>query len=84
MAQGRSTKIISMIKWIRTSGLSIKKSFSLRPSGKHLQGTGDASYVLTNYQLEITANQVIFSSRQKQSGDELFSHSSVAAVDLRV
>ena len=29
MAQGRSTKIISMIKWIRTSRLSIKNSFSL-------------------------------------------------------
>ena len=25
MAQGRSTKIISMLKWIRTSSLSIKK-----------------------------------------------------------
>ena len=30
MAQGRSTKTISMIKWIRTSRLSIKKSLSLR------------------------------------------------------
>jgi hypothetical protein len=31
MAQGRSTKVISMIKWVRTSRLSIKKylSFSL-------------------------------------------------------
>ena len=29
MAQGRSTKIISMIKWIRTSRLSIKNSLSL-------------------------------------------------------
>ena len=28
MAQGRSTKIISMIKWIRTSRLSIKNSLS--------------------------------------------------------
>ena len=28
MAQGRSTEIISMIKWIRTSRLSIKKSLS--------------------------------------------------------
>ena len=26
MAQGRSTRIISMIKWIRTSRLSIKNS----------------------------------------------------------
>jgi len=30
MAQGRSTKIISMIKWIRTSRLSIKNSLSTR------------------------------------------------------
>ena len=29
MAQGRSTKIISMIKWIRTSRLTIKTSLSL-------------------------------------------------------
>ena len=29
MAQGRSTKIISTIKWIRTSRLSIKNSLSL-------------------------------------------------------
>ena len=30
MAQGRSVKIISMIKWIRTSRLSMKNSFSLQ------------------------------------------------------
>ena len=29
MAQGRSTKIISMIKWIRTSRLAMKISLSL-------------------------------------------------------
>ena len=29
MVQGRSTKIISMIKWIRTSRLSIKISLSV-------------------------------------------------------
>ena len=28
MAQGRSTRIISMMKWIRTSRLSIKNSLS--------------------------------------------------------
>ena len=28
MAQGRSTKIISIVKWIRTSRLSIKNSLS--------------------------------------------------------
>jgi len=31
MAQDRSTKIISMIKWIRTSRLSMKNSLSTRP-----------------------------------------------------
>jgi len=38
MAQGRSTKIISMVKWIRTSRLSIKHSLSLwwRGEGKPL------------------------------------------------
>ena len=34
MAQGRSTKIISMIRWIRTSRFSIKKSLE-RGGGKH-------------------------------------------------
>ena len=33
MAQGRSTKIISMITWIRTSRLSIKNSLSLSACG---------------------------------------------------
>jgi len=32
MAQGRSTKIISTSKWIRTSKLSMKHSLSLRVS----------------------------------------------------
>ena len=31
MAQGRSTKIISMIKWIRIGRLSIKSSLSESP-----------------------------------------------------
>ena len=30
MAQGQSTKIISMIKWIRTRGLSMKDSLSVK------------------------------------------------------
>ena len=30
MAQGRSTEIITMIKWIRTSRFSIKNSLSLQ------------------------------------------------------
>ena len=30
MAQGRSTKVISMIKWIRTSRLSKQNSLSLK------------------------------------------------------
>jgi len=39
MAQGRSTKIISMIKWIRTSRLSIKSSLSDREAmAARLQG----------------------------------------------
>jgi len=33
MAQGRSTKIISMMKWIRASRLSIKNSLSLYREG---------------------------------------------------
>ena len=37
MAQGRSTKIISMIKWIRTSRLSIKNSLSV---DRRLEGRG--------------------------------------------
>ena len=32
MAQGRSTKIISTMQWIRTSRLSIKNSLSALPS----------------------------------------------------
>ena len=35
MAQGRSTETISMIKWIRTSRLSIKNSLSGRPAVLH-------------------------------------------------
>ena len=45
MAQGRSTKIIKMIKWIRTIRLSIKNSLSkgLRcPPGKHGHDLGGA------------------------------------------
>ena len=38
MAQGRSTKIISMMKWIRTSRVSIKKSLSSLDSGGDLVG----------------------------------------------
>ena len=34
MAQGRSSKIISMIKWIRTSRLSVKNCLSARPLGQ--------------------------------------------------
>ena len=39
MAQGRSTKIISMIKWIRTSRLSIKNSLSLTRPLPSKEGT---------------------------------------------
>jgi len=45
MAQGRSTKIISMIQWIRTSRLSITKSLSLQGYYKAItqefEGKGD-------------------------------------------
>jgi len=41
MAQGRSTEIISMIKWIRTSRLSMKNSLSSQtPALSH--GPGQA------------------------------------------
>jgi len=46
MAQGRSTKIISMIKWIRTSRLSIQNSLSLesgRSRAELASGTGETS-----------------------------------------
>ena len=46
MARGRSTKIISMIKWIRTSGLSIKISLSLLVQVCSLKGhRGDVTSV---------------------------------------
>ena len=42
MAPGRSAKIISMIKWIRTSRLSIKKTLSLsRWAGRDTKGLVD-------------------------------------------
>ena len=34
MAQGRSTEIVSMIRWIGTSRLSTKNSFCLRGGGR--------------------------------------------------
>ena len=40
MAQGRSTEIISMIKWIRTSRLSIKISITLGSGGRNEPGSG--------------------------------------------
>jgi len=39
MAQGRSTETISMIKWIRTSRLSIKNSLSLQERGISISST---------------------------------------------
>ena len=44
MAQGRSTKIISMIKWIRTSRLSIKNS--LYQAGPDALGGGRVPHAL--------------------------------------
>ena len=52
MAQGRSTEIITMIKWIRTSRLSIKNSLSLlglRPSGS-LVGVTDGAALASDGQ----------------------------------
>jgi len=40
MAQGRSTKIISMIKWIPTSRLSMNNSLSLGGGGVEEDGDG--------------------------------------------
>ena len=40
MVQGRSTKIISMIQWIRTSRLSMKKSLCIQGGG----GTSRSSH----------------------------------------
>ena len=42
MAQGRSTKIISMIQWIRTSGLSIKNPLYGRLAGQFGEQTSVA------------------------------------------
>ena len=41
VVQGRSTKVISTIKWIRTSRLSIKNSFSLDTPVLHGGGLGN-------------------------------------------
>ena len=41
MAQGRSTKIITMIKWIRTSRLSIKNSLS---NVNHARGLNTSTF----------------------------------------
>ena len=41
MAQGRSTKIIYMITWIRTSRLSVKKSLSWVAVADGLESLGD-------------------------------------------
>ena len=43
MAQGRSTKVVSMIKWIRTSRLSRKNSLSLSGAPRAWGGGGDAN-----------------------------------------
>ena len=41
MVQGRSTKIISMIRWIRTSRLTIQNSLSLLERGEGGQASSD-------------------------------------------
>ena len=47
MAQGRSTKIISMIKWIRTSRLSIKNSLSAGTVCEHFEFSHEFSAVFS-------------------------------------
>ena len=60
MAQGRFHEMISMIKWIRTSRLSIKNSFSLQVSGFRILGLGSgvchrsSSYCLLLSSLELS------------------------------
>jgi len=51
MAQGRSTKVISMNKWIRTSGLSIKNSLIL--SGE-LDDEVDSDQWVVNKELSLS------------------------------
>ena len=41
MAQGRSSKTISMVKWIRTSRLTLKNSLSLDPWNGRDRWNGD-------------------------------------------
>ena len=50
MAQGRSTKIITMIKWIRTIRLSIKNSLSL---GTRANGGKEFCDALHHYSSDI-------------------------------
>ena len=47
MAQGRSTQIISVMKWIQTSRLPIQDSLSLKFHAPALSGTGAASPIGT-------------------------------------
>ena len=44
MAQGRSAEIISMIKWIRTTRLSINNSFSSVYEGFRVWGLGSKGF----------------------------------------
>ena len=46
MAQGRSTKIISTVRWIRTSRLSIKNSLPLLISADGVEGGAPKGYEL--------------------------------------
>jgi len=60
MVQGRFTNIISMIQWIRTSGLSIKHSICLNVDGS---SSLDATFLLY-YPCTRTSPRAGFPSRE--------------------
>jgi len=66
MAQGRSTKIISTIKWIRTSRLSIKKSLSARRHARtRTRPGGPPAFALSKQQASQKKRPVRTTSQSK-------------------
>ena len=58
MAQGRSTEIISMIKWIRASRLSIKNSLSAGSEGRPgVPPCFESSVILVRYVARIVSER---------------------------
>ena len=57
MAQGRSTKIISMIPWIQTSRWSIKNSLSERVRGSETCTRGESAGAAPLLLVETTPGQ---------------------------